>query len=50
MNIEKLEKVTRFEVIDHTSDGTGRAFVKYNIKVSGDLQDDERTLKIFLTD
>lgn len=37
-------KVTRFEVIDET----GRAMVRYNVEVVAQLQDEERTLKIFV--
>ena len=43
----KVDKVTRVEVIDET----GRAYVKYledNQEVVCGLQDDERTLKIFV--
>lgn len=38
------QKVTRFEVIDTN----GRAIVMYNVTVCCSLQDDERTLKVFL--
>lgn len=38
-------KVTRVEVID----SNGRSYVKYDVKdVSISVQDDERTLKVFL--
>jgi hypothetical protein len=47
---KKEGKVTRFEVIDHSSTGEGRAFVKYNIAVKLSYQDDGRTLKVFVTD
>jgi hypothetical protein len=45
------EKVDRFEVIDET----GRAYVKGSIygtpiRIELSLQDDERTLKIFVSD
>lgn len=44
-----LSKVTRLEVIDHSPKGTGRAFVKYDIKeLELSYQDDGRTLKIFI--
>lgn len=50
------DKVNRVEVIDHTLDfgaGGGRCYVKWNrdnsIKVEAVLQDDDRTLKIFIT-
>lgn len=50
-----LPKVNRVEIIDHTlslEEGGGRCYVKWedNIKVSYDLQDNERTLKIFITE
>jgi len=40
----KIPNVTRVEVIDKT----GRAYVKWNILAEAKLQDDERTLKIFI--
>ena len=43
----KVDKVTRVEVIDET----GRAYIKYldnDQEVVCDLQDDERTLKVFI--
>jgi hypothetical protein len=43
-------KVSRFEVIDHTSTGTGRDFVKYGVTVALGYQDDGKTLKVFLRD
>jgi len=46
----KTNKITRFEVIDHTEGGTGRDFVKYNCEIEMQLQDDGKTLKVFLTD
>lgn len=48
--IAKAEKVTRFEVIDHKKDGKGRVVVEYDVKVELSYQDDDRTLKVFLTD
>ena len=47
------DKVTRLEVIDHTDGGEGRAYTKRSadpIKINCQLQDDDRTLKIFLKD
>ena len=44
------KKVTRFEVIDHSKDGEGRELVKYNIGVDLQLQDDGKTLKVFVSD
>lgn len=46
MRIPGLEWVTRFEVID--SDPTRRAMVRYAVQVDADLQDEGRTLKVFL--
>lgn len=50
--MHNLEKVTRIEIIDHTKDGEGRVFVKWqdNLNVTLDFQDSGRTLKVFLTD
>lgn len=53
MNNKQLNKVNRVEVIDHTLDidnGGGRAYVKWenDIEVSVDLQDNNKTLKIFI--
>ena len=42
--------VTRFEVIDHTSKKRGRIVVEYNVNIELSLQDESRTLKVFLTD
>lgn len=47
--LEEVE-VTRFEVVDHTSTGTGRDFVKYAVSVKLAYQDNGKTLKIFLED
>jgi hypothetical protein len=45
------DKVTRFEVIDHTTDGSqGRVLVQYGVDVQVSLQDGGRTLKVFLSD
>lgn len=45
------EKVTRIEVIDHQSEPMiGRTYTKWNCeKVELSLQDDEKTLKIFIS-
>ena len=45
-----LKEVTRFEVIDHSSKKRGRDVVEYGVKVEASVQDEGRTLKIFLTD
>lgn len=42
---EAFKNVTRFELIDESS----RALVRYGIKIELSLQDETRTLKIFLT-
>lgn len=39
------EKITRFEVIDET----GRIVVRYGVDVQLSFQDDDRTLKVFLS-
>lgn len=44
------KSITRFEVIDHTSKKGGRIVVEYNVNVELSLQDDCKTLKVFLTD
>ena len=43
------ENVTRFEVIDHTTNGKGRLQPYYNVDVELSYQDDGKTLKVFLT-
>lgn len=53
--MEELATVNRIEVVDWTEStaGGGRAYTKWiedNFQVSYQLQDDGRTLKIFLTD
>lgn len=44
------KSITRFEVIDHTAKKRGRIVVEYNVNVELSLQDESRTLKVFLTD
>ena len=46
----RYNSVTRFEVIDHTQELLGRCYVKHNCRVDASLQDDSRTLKIFVND
>lgn len=51
----QFDKVNRIEVINHVKDtpSKGRVFVHYlevNAEVECQLQDDNKTLKIFLTD
>jgi hypothetical protein len=45
MENNNIDKVTRFEVIDDS----GRVLVRYGIKIELSFQDDDRTLKVFLT-
>lgn len=42
----ELNKVTRFEVIDES----GRLLVRYDIQLEAQVQDEGRTLKVFLKD
>jgi len=43
-------KVTRIEVINHQDNPIGRVYTKYDCQnVELQLQDDNRTLKIFIT-
>ena len=42
----KTDKVTRFEVIDNN----GRAYVRYDVDVEYSIQDEGKTLKIFVKD
>lgn len=45
-------KINRVEVIDHSKDANpfGRAFTKYDCQnVEIQLQDDDRTLKVFIS-
>lgn len=41
--------VTRFEVIDHSKKMRGRYVVEYGVKVEVSIQDDGKTMKVFLT-
>ena len=44
-------KVTRVELVDHTkpfTEGGGRAFVRYGVRATVELQDDDQTLKVFI--
>lgn len=42
--------VTRFEVIDHSKKMRGRYVVEYGVKVEVSIQDNGKTMKIFLND
>ncbi len=49
----KLKQVNRVEVIDHSKGGQGRELVKHLLngeRIDFSLQDDDRTLKIFIED
>lgn len=50
--LRKSNKITRVEVIDHSKHGKGREYVKWDEKVTVDmdLQDGGRTLKVFISD
>lgn len=51
MNIDE-SKITRFEVIDHRKKAKphGRIFTAWDIKVELAIQDNQRTLKVFIND
>ena len=46
----EYEKVTRFEVIDHTTGGRGRVYTRHDVSIELSYQDDGRTLKVFIDD
>jgi hypothetical protein len=46
----ELERVSQLTVVDHTTGGEGRVFERWNIAVRLDVQDDGRTLKVFVID
>ncbi|HSE99749.1 MAG TPA: hypothetical protein VLA48_02545 [Nitrososphaeraceae archaeon] len=47
----KYNLIKRVEVINHSKDGEGRAYIKRgNFEVEIQVQDDGTTLKIFLSD
>jgi hypothetical protein len=46
----ETNKITRFEVIDHTNKKRGRIVVEYGVSVEISIQDDGKTMKVFLTD
>jgi len=51
IDYDKMRRVNRLEVIDHSEGGEGRELVKYLEKgdsIEFDLQDDDQTLKIFI--
>jgi len=51
IDLGKMRRANRIEVIDHTTDGEGRALVKdlkEGERIEYSLQDDDQTLKIFI--
>lgn len=51
--MDLLGKFNRFEVIDHTRTGLGRLpskWEEFDFYVYTDTQDEERTLKVFLSE
>lgn len=47
--LENVYSVRRFEVIDHSPNGEGRAYIKRGyLDVEMGLQDNDQTLKIFI--
>tara|TARA_B110000908_G_C9965523_1_gene318791 strand:+ start:63 stop:425 length:363 start_codon:yes stop_codon:yes gene_type:complete len=47
---QNTNKVTRFEVIDHSAAGADRQYWQYDVTVELSYQDDGKTLKVFLKD
>ena len=47
---EEIKKVNRFEVIEHKNKKGGRIVVMYDVDVDVSIQDEGKTMKIFLTD
>lgn len=55
INLDELrtvDSITRVEVIDHSEDGCGKEYSKWDekVKIELDLQDEGRTLKVFISD
>jgi hypothetical protein len=48
--LQQLSTVNRFEVIDHSKDLKGRFYVKRDCSVELQLQDNNKTLKVFVND
>lgn len=49
--MKDVEHYQRIEVIDHTKNGEGRAYIKRGtLEVKIQVQDDGKTLKIFIKD
>jgi hypothetical protein len=49
IELPSYDKITRFEVIDHSDKMRGRYVVEYGVKVEVSIQDEGRTMKVFLT-
>lgn len=52
-HVKEIKTVNRFEVINHLSDGSGRETVVWkdsDFTVETSMQDDNRTMKVFLLD
>ena len=50
LTTQDVKKVTKVAVVDHTSNGQGRVFEKHSLDIELQLQDDGRTLKVFVKD
>lgn len=49
MALEKVHSIQRFEVIDHTLTGEGRAYIQRgDLEVEMQLQDNNETMKVFI--
>lgn len=48
--LQDTSRVTRVELISHTKKNLGRVYVEYGVRASLSLQDEGRTLKIFVED
>lgn len=49
MGTKETHSIDRFEVIDHTLTGEGRSYLQRgDLEVKIELQDEERTMKIFI--
>lgn len=44
----QVSKLSRIEVIDHSVNGEGRVYSKWDVSVSLSVQDDGKTLKVFV--
>ena len=49
-SVYRFKKVTRLEVIDHRGEGLGRVYGARPCSVAISVQDDGKTLKLFVTD